>query len=72
MKIIQEASVAFTKKHFIMIANLIRNFDFTNIKQKKQMIDAFITMFESDNPMFNANTFRTACLKPAEQDSKEV
>ncbi len=46
---------AFTKRHYILFASLIRD-----AKDKNELVEAMIAVFGADNPRFDEDKFREA------------
>jgi len=49
---------AFTKKHYIAIANILKSLP---LAQRLEVAEKFVTMFEGDNPQFKKDVFLQAC-----------
>lgn len=61
----QQIMEAFTRQHYLMIANEIHNLKNDLGKQDEHLIldftEALVKVFKNDNPNFEASRFKQAC-----------
>ena len=62
--------MAMSRKHYQAIANCFASMSGEMLVSKKILINKLIRVFEADNPHFNEDAFRDACISRIKTDQE--